>query len=99
MDKETKERALRLLREKKSGQRVTYADIELETGYSRRQLMRLSKRLESESESEIMVHGNAGTRPGNAATSDEVRVIRELKKPYPNVTIAHFRDKIGRAHV
>lgn len=39
-----------------------------------------------------VAHGNAGRRPANAATDEEVRFLRELKGPYPNVTIAHFRD-------
>lgn len=92
MKREKRERALRLLSEKKSGSGVTYADIGVETGYSRRQLMRLAKRLETESEREILAHGNSGGRAHNAATDDEIRVIRELKRPYPDVTIAHFRD-------
>ncbi|MBR3383785.1 MAG: hypothetical protein IKG69_01020, partial [Atopobiaceae bacterium] len=86
------EKALRLLSEKKSDPGITYSDIEVETGYSRRQLMRLSKRLDEVGADSILVHGNAGTRPHNAASEGEVRVLRELKRPYPDVTIAHFRD-------
>ena len=92
MDKATREKALRLLSEKKSVPGITYSDIEVETGYSRRQLMRLSKRLDEAGADSILVHGNAGARPHNAASEDEVRVLRELKRPYPDVTIAHFRD-------
>ena len=92
MDRKTREKTLRLLAEKKSDPTITYADIEIETGYSRCQLMRLSKRLEEEGADSILVHGNSGARPHNAATEDEVRILRELKGPYPNVTIAHFRD-------
>lgn len=92
MDKATRERALRLLSEKKSDPGITYSDIEIETGYSRRQLMRLSKRLDEAGADSILVHGNAGARPHNAASEDETRVLRELKRPYPDVTIAHFRD-------
>lgn len=92
MDRQTRERALRLLEERRSDPRITYADIGRETGYSRRQLMRLSKRLELEGADAVLVHGNTGTRPHNAATPDEVRILRELKRPYPEVTIAHFRD-------
>ena len=46
MDRKTREKTLRLLAEKKSDPTITYADIEIETGYSRCQLMRLSKRLD-----------------------------------------------------
>lgn len=92
MDMATRERALELLAEKKSGAGITYADIGAETGYSRRQLMRLAKLVGEDGAVPIVVHGNTGARPHNAATEDEVRVLRELKRPYPDVTIAHFRD-------
>ena len=72
MDRATRERALELIAGKKSDPKITYADIEAETGYSRRQLMRLSKRLDEDGADAILVHGNAGTRPHNAATEDEV---------------------------
>lgn len=39
MDKATRERALRLLSEKKSDPGITYSDTEVETGYGRRQLI------------------------------------------------------------
>lgn len=92
MEREKRERALRLLAEKRANPRITYADIGVETGYSRRQLMRLAKRLETEGVQDVLAHGNSGSRPHNAASSEEIRLIRELKSPYPNVTIAHFRD-------
>ncbi|MCH3947239.1 MAG: hypothetical protein LKE43_00130 [Olsenella sp.] len=92
MDRQTRERALRLLEEKRSDPRITYADTGREVGYGRRQLMRLSKRVELEGADAVLVHGNTGTRPHNAATPDEVGILREPKRPYPEVTIAHFRD-------
>lgn len=92
MDKSVRERALRMLSEKRDDPGITYADIALETGYSTRQLIRLSRRLEEEGEDAVLVHGNSGSRPHNAATADEVAYLRRLKEPYPNVTIAHFRD-------
>lgn len=92
MDRDTRERALGLLGEKMAGSEMTYEQIAAETGYSKRQLIRLSKRLASEGPEGVLTHGNSGSRPANAASDDEVRVIRELKRPYPDVTIAHFRD-------
>lgn len=92
MDKATKERALRLLAEKDGGASVTYSDIARETGYSRRQLIRLSARLRDEGAEAVLAHGNGGSRPSNAAGDNEVAYLRALKEPYPNVTIAHFRD-------
>ncbi len=58
MDKSVRERALRLLTEKHADPSITYADIALETGYSTRQLMRLSRRLEEEGEAAVLEHGN-----------------------------------------
>ena len=92
MDRQTRERALRLLEERRSDPRITYADIGRETGHGRRQLMRLSKRLELEGADAVLVHGNTGMRPHNAATPDEAGILRELKRPYPEVIIARFRD-------
>lgn len=48
MDRKTREKTLRLLAEKKLDPTITYADIEIEAGYSGRQLMRLLKRPEEE---------------------------------------------------
>ena len=48
MDRENRERAVRLLEEKRGGGKATYSDIALETGYSIRQLIRLSGRLAEE---------------------------------------------------
>ena len=92
MDKSVRRKALRLLSEKRADPSITYSEIALETGYSTRQLMRLSRRLDNEEEAAVLAHGNSGSRPHNAATPDEVAYLRRLKEPYPNVTIAHFRD-------
>lgn len=47
---------LELLAEKKADPKITYADIELETGQSMRQLMRLSKRLYENGALTLQVH-------------------------------------------
>lgn len=92
MDRKTKEKAVALLGQKAADPGITYADISLETGYSTRQLMRLSRAVAERGEEAVLGHGNSGRRAHNAASEDEVRFLRELKGPYPNVTIAHFRD-------
>lgn len=92
MDRDARKRALELLAAKRDGSGATYGEIALETGYSRRQLIRLSRRLEEEGAAAVLRHGNSGSRPHNAAGEDEVRYLRELKRPYPNVTISHFMD-------
>ena len=92
MDKKTKAAAIELLAAKKSDPSITYADIERKTGYSRRQLIRISKQIDERGTEGAAEHGNAGRKPSTAASDDEVRYLREFKKPYKSITIAQFRD-------
>ena len=92
MDKNTKSRAIELLVAKKSDPSVTYADIERKTGYSQRQLIRISKQIDELGAEGAFEHGNAGRKPPTTASEDEVRYLREFKKPYRSITIAQFRD-------
>lgn len=92
MDRKTKERALDLLEAKRSDPSITYADIARKTGYSRRQLMRMAAELEGRGRQAALEHGNAGRPPSTAATEAGPGFMRELKRPYPSITIAHFRD-------
>lgn len=92
MDKRTKARAIGLLAAKKEDPSITYADIERKTGYSKRQLIRISKRVDELGPEGAAEHGNAGRKPATAASDDEIRYLRELKKPYKSITIAQFRD-------
>ena len=92
MDKKTRARAIELLSAKKGDPSITYADIERKTGYSRRQLIRISRQIDERGAEAAAGHGNAGRRPATAATEDEVRYLREFKKPYKSITIAQFRD-------
>lgn len=92
MNKEQKRRAVELLSEKIDGKGVTYEEIALETEYSVRQLKRMAKRIREEGEESVLTHGNSGSAPHNQSRGDEIDYLRKLKKPYPNVTIAHFRD-------
>lgn len=92
MDKKTKTKAIELLVAKKDDPSLTYADIERKTGYSRRQLIRISKQVDERGAEAAAGHGNAGRKPATTATEDEVRYLREFKKPYKSITIAQFRD-------
>ena len=92
MDGKTKTEAIGLLVAKRDDPSLTYADIERKTGYSRRQLIRISKQIDKRGAEGAAEHGNAGRRPATAATEDEVRYLREFKKPYESITIAQFRD-------
>lgn len=92
MDAGTKRKAVELLKRKRGDPGLTYGAISLETGYSERQLMRLAREVRERGAEAAVAHGNAGRRPANAASEDEIRFLRELKVPYPDATIAHFRD-------
>lgn len=92
MDKRTKAKAIELLVAKRENPSITYADIERKTGYSRRQLIRISKQIEELGPEVAAEHGNSGRKPATTASDDEVRYLREFKKPYQSITIAQFRD-------
>lgn len=66
MDRKTKAKAIELLVAKKKDPSLTYADIERKTGYSRRQLIRISKRIDERGAAAAGAHGNAGRRPATA---------------------------------
>lgn len=93
MDNHNKELAVRLVKDKLGGQKITYGQISERTGYERRQLRRFAEIIESGSDGLAMgPHGNAGKKPKNAASESEIEYLRELKKPYKCITIAQFRD-------
>ena len=92
MDKKAKAKAIELLVAKKGDLSLTYADIERKTGYSRRQLIRISKQIDERGAEAAAEHGNTGRKPATTATEDELRYLREFKKPYESITIAQFRD-------
>lgn len=88
-----KELALKLLIEKRTDSNLTLAEICKRTGYEKRQLIRLSKKLEESEDMEALLqHANKGKEPVNKALTSEIEFFREFKKPYPVITIAHFRD-------
>lgn len=88
-----KELALQLLIEKRKDINLTLDDISKKSGYSKRQLMRLSKELDKCEDMEaLLLHANTGKEPANKAFSSELEFLREFKKPYPSITIAQFRD-------
>ena len=91
MSKE-KELALQLLLQKQTDISLTYETIERLTGYSKRQLIRLSGDLKEKDMESILKHGNTGKKPITTASDQEVSYLRNFKKPYPNITIAQFRD-------
>lgn len=73
MDKKTKAKAIELLIAKKSNPSLTYADIERKTGYSRRQLIRISKQIDERGAEGAAEHGNAGRIAPRRAIRGSVR--------------------------
>ena len=92
MDKEKKLHALQLLKQKEVDPKLTLKEIERLTGYSKMQLIRLSKELKTKDMESILTHGNTGRKPAITASDQEVSYLRAMKEPYPSITIAQFRD-------
>lgn len=85
--------ALKLLVDKQSNALITYEFISSRTGYSKRQLIRLSNSLQNEKDmSSLLQHGNVGKEPVNKAPSSEIDFFIGLKDKYPKITISQFRD-------
>jgi len=91
---ETKrEKTLRLLTERLNGIRdLSFNQISVLTGYSRRQIIRLNNELNEKDIDEILTHGNTDRKPSNTATNIELEFIKEYKNQYPVISIAQFMD-------
>lgn len=88
-----KEYTIKLLREKINGERkITYEEMSLLSGYSKRQLLRLAKEIENKDIDSILIHANTGKPSHNSASEAEVNYIKEFKKQYPNISISQFMD-------
>lgn len=71
---------------------MSYDQLSILTGYSRRQLIRISKSLKEKGIDSTLIHGNKGLAANNRASNTEVDYIVNFKKLYPNITISQFRD-------
>ena len=58
----------------------------------RKQIERLSAARKEKDTASILTHGNTGRKPVTTASDQEIRYLEELKKTYPSITIAQFRD-------
>lgn len=91
--KNDKELALNLLVKKQTNSSITLNDISEKTGYSKRQLIRLSKQLNNCEDMKVLLqHANTGREPTNKALESEIEFLRVFKESYPDITIAQFRD-------
>ena len=87
-----KVKALELLQQRDSNPKITCQWIADQCGYSRKQIERLSAERKEKDTSAILTHGNTGRKPATTASDQEIRYLEELKKTYPSITIAQFRD-------
>lgn len=88
-----KEKALNLLKKKINGEIIiTYNEISNQTGYKKRQLIRLSKEVEKKDIEELLVHGLTGKNSNNSASTQEIEYIKEFKNQYPVISISQFMD-------
>ena len=92
--KKTKDKvkALELLQQRDSNTKITCQWIADQCGYSRKQIERLSAERKIKDTSAILTHGNTGRKPITTASDQEIRYLEDLKKTYPSITIAQFRD-------
>ena len=76
-----KQEMLSLLKDKLDGKNsLSYQDISNMTGYSKRQLIRLSKEIEEKDIESVLIHGNYGRIAQNAAKDTEIEFYKWLKK-------------------
>lgn len=88
-----KEKTLEILKQKINGEiKITYNEISNKTGYSKPQLIRLSKQIEKKDIEEVLIHGNKGRKPSITASDQEVEYIKQFKQQYPNISISQFQD-------
>lgn len=88
-----KQKALELLKQKINGEiKITYMDISKQTGYEKRQLIRLSQIIEKKDIEGLLIHGLTGKNSNNSAPNNEIEYIREFKNQYPNISISQFQD-------
>lgn len=88
-----KEYALKLVQDKLNGlNNYSYLQIANLTGYSKKQIYRLSKKLNEKDIDSILVHGLTGKPSNNSSSSKEVEFIKNFKNQYPVISISQFMD-------
>ena len=91
--KRDKKKVLELLKKKINGEIIiTYKEIEQQTGYCKRQLIRLSNEIEKKDIESLLVHGLTGKPSNNSASHQEIEFIENFKNQYPICSISQFQD-------
>ena len=88
-----KRKALELLKKKINGEIIiTYNEIGKQSGYSKPQLIRLSKEVEKKDIDDLLIHGLTDKPSNNSAPSKEIEFIKNFKTQYPVISISQFQD-------
>ena len=88
-----KKYALQLLKQKVNGEIIiSYVGIAELTGYSEKQIRRLSKEIENKDIESLAIHASTGKTPNNAASTLELEYIKQFKTQYPVISISQFMD-------
>ena len=85
-----KDMAIALLAVKDEESWITFDYIASQTGYSKRQLIRMSKNRYQGTMTPTASHPNP--IPHNKASGSEIEYLVQMKAKYPDITIAQFRD-------
>ena len=88
-----KEYALKLVQDKQNGiNNYSYSQINILTGYSKRQLINFSKELNEKDINSILVHGLTNKPSNNSVPDKEIECIKNFKNKYPTISISQFQD-------
>ena len=88
-----KEYALKLVQDKQNGvNNYSYSQIKTLTGYSKRQLINFSKKLNEKDINSILVHGLTNKPSNNSVPDKEIEFIKNFKNKYPIISISQFQD-------
>ena len=88
-----KQKALDLLKQKNNGEiKITYSKISEQTGYGKRQLIRLSQEIEKKDIEDLLVHGLTGKNSNNSAHSQEIEYTFNVKPGIHNYRIRISSD-------
>lgn len=91
--KKDKQIALELLKQKNNGEiKITYKEISNQTGYGKRQLIRLSQEIEKKDIDDLLAHKLTGKNSNNSAPRQEIEYIKNFKNQYPVISIQQFMD-------
>ena len=103
MIKMSRKEVIKLLEERKKQKndkdKPSFLSLSAITGYSKRQLIRLSNELKERPPDEVIIHKNTGRVPTNAACKSEIEFMIKLKLDYPVITIAQFKDYVDEDYI